>query len=276
MRREDVVDACVSALRRAETSLPSWVEDLIQSARDAEGDSLARSNLEAIIENIKAAAARGLPLCQDTGLPVFHILLGRKAELGFSLEESLAEGVRKATLEVPLRPNAVDPISRINSGDNTGPGMPALIVDLVDGRDLSITALPKGAGSENMSVIAMLTPADDPLEFVVRAVAERGGNACPPLFVGVGLGGTFDGAAALSKRALLRMPGSSPLELELLERINSLGIGPMGLGGDTTALGVKVEQACCHTASLPVAVNMQCWAHRKATSIVGEDGWSIA
>jgi fumarate hydratase subunit alpha len=139
---------------------------------------------------------------------------------------------------------------------------------MTEGIDLRITALPKGAGSENMSLVAMLNPADDPFDFILRIVAERAANSCPPLFLGIGLGGTFDLAARLAKRALLNMPGSTDEELELLGRINSLGIGPMGLGGDTTALGVKIEKASCHTASLPVAINFQCWANRIASEVV--------
>jgi fumarate hydratase subunit alpha len=139
---------------------------------------------------------------------------------------------------------------------------------MTEGSDLRITALPKGAGSENMSLVAMLNPADDPFDFILRTVAARAANACPPLFLGIGLGGTFDLAARLAKRALLNMPGSTDEEQELLRMINSLGIGPMGLGGDTTALGVKIEKASCHTASLPVAINFQCWANRIASEVV--------
>jgi fumarate hydratase subunit alpha len=268
------VEAAIYVLKRSQTSLPPWVVDLLEEALQREQDPLAKRNLKAILENIAVARNEGLPLCQDTGLPVFHVELGRDADLDFSLQDALAEGVRTATEEVPLRPNAVDPISRENTGDNTGEGIPAVILDIVEGVDLRITALPKGAGSENMSFISMLNPADDPWDFVVRTVAERAANACPPLFVGIGIGGTFDLCASLAKRALLRMPGRTDLEMDLLRRINSLGIGPMGLGGDTTALGVKIEKACCHTASLPLAVNLQCWAHRSASALIRREGWS--
>jgi fumarate hydratase subunit alpha len=146
--------------------------------------------------------------------------------------------------------------------------MPDIILDHVDGQGLKITAYPKGAGSENMSLVGMLNPADDPYEFILKTVSERAANACPPLFLGIGVGGSFDLAARLAKRALFNMPGSSPQELQLLERLNHLGIGPMGLGGDTTVLGLKIETAFCHTASLPVAINFQCWANRSATEVI--------
>jgi fumarate hydratase subunit alpha len=133
---------------------------------------------------------------------------------------------------------------------------------------LRITAFPKGAGSENMSLVGMLNPADDPFQFILEMVAERAANACPPLFLGIGIGGSFDMAARMAKQALLNMPGISDLESDLLRRINSLGIGPMGLGGRTTALGVKIEKASCHTASLPIAINFQCWANRYATEVL--------
>jgi len=277
LKRADLVEATVAVLARAETSLPGWVVDRIEEAARRESNPLAESQLEAILENVAIAAQDQIPICQDTGFPVFHLVLGRDASLPFDLREAVADGVRRATDEVPLRPNAVDPLTRINTDDNTGPGMPDLILDLVDGDALRITAFPKGAGSENMSLLAMLNPADDPLEFVLETIVERGGMACPPLFVGVGIGGTFDLAPRLARRALLEMSGSSEAKLErdLLARINDLGIGPMGLGGDTTALGVKILTACCHTASLPVAVNLQCWANRSASATVGDNGWNI-
>jgi len=258
----------VRVLGQAETSLPEWVLQSIEAAARQETNPVARSHLEFMLENVRIAGDVKLPLCQDTGLPIFHLEVGRDLMLDFDLYEAVAEGVRIATEQIPLRPNAVDPITRQNSGDNTGPGMPDLILDRVDGDALRITAFPKGAGSENMSLIGMLNPADDPFDFILRAVAERAANACPPLFLGIGLGGTFDLAARNAKRALFRLPGRGVTELDLLEKINSLGIGPMGLGGDTTVLGIKIEKACCHTASLPVAINFQCWAHRMASEVV--------
>jgi fumarate hydratase subunit alpha len=266
--RSDVVDAIVRILHKAETSLPEWVMQLIANSAERETNSVAKSQLIFMMENVKIAMTEGLPLCQDTGLAIFHVQLGRDLVLDFDLQEAIAEGVRIATEKIPLRPNAVDPLTRKNSQDNTGPGMPYIILDYVPGSRLKVTAFPKGAGSENMSLVGMLNPADNPFDFILGAVKDRAANACPPLFLGIGIGGTFDLAAQLAKRALFNMPGNSPLEKDLLQRINSLGIGPMGLGGDTTVLGVKIEMACCHTASLPVAVNFQCWAHRSATEVI--------
>ena len=275
MRRTDVVEATVAVLKRAETTLPSWVMELIEKAALEETSPIARSSLEAILKNVKIASSDGVPLCQDTGLPVFHLEMGRDLAIPPFLEEAMAEGVRRATEEIPLRPNAVDPLTRQNSGDNTGQGMPDLIIDLVPGDDLRITAFPKGAGSENASFLSMENPADDPMEFVACEVAKRAGRACAPVFVGVGIGGTFDLAPRLAKRALFNMPGSSKAELDLLSKINEIGPGPMGLGGRATALAIKIETAHCHTASLPVAVNIQCWANRSASATVRDEGWSI-
>lgn len=268
MRRDEVVEAVVRALRKAETSLPEWVLEALREAAFQERNPVARSHLQLMLENVRVAEAEGLPLCQDTGLPIFHLQIGDQARLDFDLAEAISEGVRRATREIPLRPNVVHPLTRENSLDNTGPGMPDLIVDRVKGEAVRITVFPKGAGSENMSLVQMLNPADDPFEVILRAVAERASNACPPLFLGIGIGGSFDLAARLAKRALFNMPGKTNQELDLLRRINSLGIGPMGLGGDTTALGLKIEMAGCHTASLPLAINFQCWANRSATEVL--------
>ena len=266
--RSDVVQATVSTLKKAETSLPHWVVELIEYAMENETNPVARSHLQFMLENVNIADETKLPLCQDTGLPIFHLEIGQDLRLDFDLHEAIAEGVRIATIEIPLRPNVVDPLTRKNTGDNTGIGMPDIILESVKGSSLRIIAFPKGAGSENMSLVGMLNPADDSFEFILKTVAERAANACPPLFLGVGIGGTFDLAARLAKRALFNMPGSSEPEIELLKKINDLGIGPMGLGGDTTALGVKIETVSCHTASLPVAINFQCWANRSASELI--------
>jgi fumarate hydratase subunit alpha len=183
--------------------------------------------------------------------------------------------VKVASKEIPLRPNIVHPISRKNSGDNTGAGVPVIEFEVLDGKDfIEISVLPKGAGSENMSALRMLNPSEGIVgikKFVLDTVAAAGSNPCPPTIVGIGIGGTADRAMLLSKRALLRSLDSrnsdaamAKLEKELLTDVNQLGIGPMGLGGKTTSLGVCVEYSFCHTASLPVAVNIQCWANRKA------------
>jgi fumarate hydratase subunit alpha len=264
----------------------------IKEGLERETNPLARSQLQFMLDNVNLAGSRGLPICQDTGLAIFHVQMGQDLHLDFDLQEAIAQGVRRATSQIPLRPNAVDPLTRENSKDNTGPGMPDIILDRTCGQSLSITAFPKGAGSENMSLVMMLNPADDPMEFIVDAVRERAANACPPLFLGIGIGGSFDLAARLAKHALFNMHRIQPysqessqradrsitlttspeeikkLEESLMKRLNNLGIGPMGLGGDTTVLGLRIEKALCHTASLPVAINFQCWANRSATEVI--------
>ena len=195
-----------------------------------------------------------------------YLTLPPDVPLTRGLYEGVAEGVRRATREVPLRPNVVDPLTRHNTGDNTGAGMPA--IHIKPGKMFTVTVLPKGAGAENTSRIAMLLPTHQyGIEgFVVETMLHAEGKPCPPVVLGIGIGGTFDGAAALAKEALLLpIDQMDDYEQQICDAVNRLGIGPMGLGGDTTALAVKVKTAACHTASLPVAVNVQCWAHRHAT-----------
>ena len=212
-------------------------------------------------------------MCQDTGIMIFFVELGTEFHPGFDLEVAIREAVILATAEIPLRPNAVNPLTRQNSGDNTGVGIPDINWKLVPGNQLKITAAPKGAGSENMSVLHMFNPKEikNIPNFVLETVVNAGGMSCPPLTIGVGIGGSFDAAARLAKEALLE-PLDTPmnnLEREILEAVNALGIGCMGLGGSTTALAVHVKAAYCHTASLPVAINIQCWANRHASVVFG-------
>ncbi len=264
-----IADATARAFARAVTTLPPDVEAALAKALDAETDPVARGELENILENIELARRSGLPLCQDTGVPVVYVTLPPSVPLEQGLYAAVADGVRRATTAVPLRPNVVDPLTRHNSGDNTGEGMPA--VHVRPGDRLSVTVLPKGAGAENMSRVEMLLPSEVARipEVVVRCVLEAGARPCPPVVLGVGIGGTFDLAAALAKEALLEpIDAMDPFETSLCEAVNRLGLGPMGLGGATTALAVKVRRAACHTASLPVAVNVQCWANRHATEYV--------
>ncbi len=258
--------ATCEAFREAEIRLPSDVVEAIRNAAARETGDIARAELERILENIELAGQLEVPICQDTGVPVVYLTVPPGVPLTTGLMEAIADGVRRATREVPLRPNVVHPLDRLNSGDNTGPGMPA--IHLRHGNRLEITVLPKGAGAENMSRLAMLLPTerDRIPRFVAETMLIAGGRPCPPVILGVGIGGTFDGVAALAKEALLEpVDRMSPFEQELCEAVNALGIGPMGLGGKTTALAVKVKTASCHTASLPVAVNVQCWAARRAT-----------
>ncbi|MEM0449676.1 MAG: fumarate hydratase [Methanomassiliicoccales archaeon] len=271
-------EVTVRLLRMAATGLPEDVLEALRRAEKEETTEVARTQLRAILSNIDSADRLMLPLCQDTGIPIFFV---RGACLPH-LEEGIRRGVSRATSEVPLRPNVVHPLTRHNPGDNLGKGMPLVHFEPADVDYTEITVLPKGAGSENMSSLAMLTPSQGLRgikEFVLDTVIRAGGNPCPPTIVGLGIGGSADQAAYLSKKALLRpLDRENPeaslaaLEKELHHALNATGIGPMGLGGKTTVLGVRAEMSHCHTASLPVAVNLQCWAARRATARIMKDG----
>lgn len=268
LKSQLVADAVEEMIKQAETRLPPDVVAALLGARDAETDKTATAQLDAILENISIADEKAIPMCQDTGILVFFVEIGRDARIVLDLDWAIRQGVKQATNSVPLRPNAVEPLTRQNSGDNTGDGLPDINYSFKDGTTITITVAPKGAGSENMSAFRMLKPSQvgSVKDFVVETVQKAGGMPCPPIIVGVGIGGSFDKSARLAKRSLLRELGHMDgYEQELLEAINLLGIGPMGLGGRTTALAVHVEKAHCHTASLPVAVNIQCWANRHAS-----------
>lgn len=240
-------------------------------AREIEESEVGRTVLTRLLENARVARGEGYPICQDTGQAVVFVDLGQEVHLeGGDLESAIDEGVRQGYRDGYLRASVVEsPIHRVNTGDNT----PAIVYTrVVPGDRVSLGLLAKGAGCDNMSRLAMLKPSDGhegAAEFVVRAVSEAGPNPSPPLIVGVGLGGTFERAALLSKRALLRRvgdpspdPALAALEGELRRRINDLGIGPAGFGGRVTALAVHVESHATHIASLPVAVNLDCHSHR--------------
>ena len=259
-------DATFRAMQQAVIYLPPDVKRAISHAVSRESDAVAQGELANIAKNIGEAERLGIPLCQDTGVPVVYLTIPPTIPFSEMLFRAIAAGIRRATEEVPLRPNVVDPLTRKNSKDNTGAGMPAIHVK--PGNRFTVTVLPKGAGAENVSRIVMLLPSEqDEIEkFVVETMLIAEGKPCPPVVLGVGIGGTFDGVAALAKEALLQpIDQMNPNEQHICDAVNRLRIGPMGLGGDTTALAVKVKTAACHTASLPVAVNVQCWACRRAT-----------
>ncbi|WP_135612406.1 fumarate hydratase [Methanococcoides sp. AM1] len=267
-----VVKATINIIKEAETLLPDDVIKALETAKENESSDVARSQIEAILKNIEIAGNNSIPLCQDTGILIFYVDIGRDLNIDFDIKGAILEATRIATQQVPLRPNAVDPLSRSNSSDNTGEGLPDIKYDFVEGKQLKITVAPKGAGSENMSVLKMMNPTELKSidDFIVETVLNAGGRPCPPVIVGVGIGGSFDKAARLAKSSLLRTVNDmNDEEKTLLARINSLGIGPMGLGGDTTALAVHLNTSHCHTASLPVAINIQCWANRHASVTLG-------
>ncbi|MBN1785501.1 MAG: fumarate hydratase [Candidatus Methanofastidiosa archaeon] len=280
MDEDRLEDAIVALLKRSVIELPADVLWKLNKSYEKETSDVAKVQLATIIENIELARKLGRPICQDTGIPLFFVKLPK--DVHADLERVIINATRRATESVPLRPNTVDPLSRKNSGDNVGLHMPCISYQFHDEDYIEITALPKGAGSENMSKMAMLTPAQGLKgikRFVLDTVLDAGGKPCPPTIVGVGIGGSADLCMKLAKMSLMR-PLDEPnpdkdldaLERELEVALNEIGIGPMGLGGRTTVLGVRAGKASCHTASLPVAVNIQCWAARRATLRAYEDG----
>lgn len=263
----------------ANKTLPSAVCGALDAARRTENSERGIAVLDVIKNNIACAEQYGLPICQDTGMAIVFVSIGKNVHVaGASLAEAINEGVRLAYVKGKLRLSIVcDPLfDRKNTEDNT----PAVIhIKTVggDGADeLKITVAPKGFGSENMSRLKMMTPAataDDVADFVVDCVREAGSNPCPPIFVGVGIGGDFESCAYLAKKALLRESANrdaryAALEKQIFERINALGIGPQGFGGRTTALGVMIEQAPTHIAGLPVAVNINCHVSRHMSVVI--------
>ena len=267
-----VARLCVEANRH----LPGDVKDRITACRACEPWAPAQEILDRIIENYNIADEREVAICQDTGLACVFLEIGQDVHISGDLRTAVDEGVRRGYGEGFLRKSAVrDPLDRVNTGDNT-PAM--LYTDLVPGDALKIMVAPKGFGSENMSQIKMLKPSDGlqgVKDFVLRVVEEAGPNPCPPIIVGVGVGGTFDKAALLAKKALMRpvternaVPFYAALEQELLEKINALGVGPQGFGGQTTALAVNIEQMATHIAGLPVAVNINCHVTRHKSEVL--------
>jgi len=268
--RDTIVDAVAALCIDANRFLPADVLASLTRGQAAETLPAAREVFRQLEQNASLAAETGLPLCQDCGLGVFFVEVGEAVRVADgSLREAINAGMVKGYQEGFLRKSTCDPFTRKNVGDNS----PAIIhFDLVPGDTLRIWMMAKGGGSENMSRVMMLAPAQGwpgIREFVIRRVAEAGSNPCPPILVGVGIGGNFELAAINSKKALLRDvddvhpdPEVAAMEADLLTSINRLGIGPMGLGGATTCLGVKIKTAPCHLASLPLAVNIQCHSAR--------------
>lgn len=281
MNQQVVENVAVKLLQLAVTKLPSDVKETLKQAYQTE-TSVAKSQLKAILDNIELAEKTGAPMCQDTGIIIFYVKAGSEVSGLDKIESALRKATIRATKEIPLRPNAVDPFSHENTGNNTGRCVPYINWEIVSGTDLEITVLPKGGGSENVSALGMLTPSDGVMglkKFVVDTVIKAGAKPCPPTILGVAVGGGADIAIKLAKKALLNPiteanpdPKLAKLEQELLDAVNSTGIGPMGLGGKTTVLGVKLDYAHRHPASYPVAVVVQCWAARKATARICSDG----
>ena len=271
-----LTDTIASLCVETNCRLPEDMRRSIENARSREKWDTARGILDRIIENYNIADEKFVPICQDTGVCCVFLKIGTDVHIEGDLIEAVNEGVRRGYRDGYLRKSVVgDPLRRVNTGDNT-PAM--LYTELVPGDKLELTVAPKGFGSENMSKLAMLKPSDGVegvKDFVVKTVEEAGPNPCPPIVVGVGIGGTFDKAALLAKKALMRSTDErnkdeyyAALEAELLDRINALGIGPQGFGGRTTALAVNIETMPTHIAGLPVAVNINCHVTRHRTVIL--------
>ena len=269
-----IADTVATRCIQAHTQLPADVKAALDAAQAAEPWPLAKTTLGLLQKNLVVAAEQNLPICQDTGMACVFIELGQDAHIDGNLTDAVNEGVRRGDGEGYLRKSITgDPLKRCNTDDNT----PAFLsLHLVPGDEVKITVAPKGAGSENMSRLAMLKPADGVegvKNFILDTVRQAGSNPCPPIVLGVGIGGSFDKCAYLAKKALLRPldePNADPyyaaLERQLLDEINAMGIGPQGFGGKTTCLGVSIEKMATHVACLPVAVNISCHVTRRASA----------
>ena len=279
---QTVENVAVNLLRLAVTELPKDVKEALQKAYQQETSSAGKTQLKAILDNIELAEKTRTPMCQDTGTIIFYVKAGAEVKNLDKIPNALRNATKRATTEVPLRPNAVNPLEQKNTGDNTGRNIPFINWEIVPGNILEITVLPKGGGSENVCTMAMLSPGEGIKglkKFVIDSVIKAGSKPCPPNILGVAFGGGADIAMKLAKKALLRpltQPNPNPelakLEKELLEAANSTGIGPMGLGGKFTVLGVNVDYAARHPASFPAAVAFNCWAARRATARIHPDG----
>ncbi len=276
IKAEKITEVVRKLCIEANTYLPQDLKKRIEDSYEMESWPQAKEILERIIENYNIADQQGKPICQDTGMACVFVTIGQEVYVDGCLADAIHEGVRQGYTDGYLRKSVVrDPLDRVNTGDNT----PAMIYyDIVPGDKLEITVAPKGFGSENMSQTKMLKPSDGlqgVKDFVLKVVEDAGPNPCPPIVVGVGVGGTFDKAAFMAKKALMRSaderhpePFWAELEAELLEKINELGIGPQGFGGKTTALCVNIEKCPTHIAGLPVAVNINCHVTRHKSEVL--------
>lgn len=276
VQSEEIVEKVKELCINANLYLGDDVKSCIRYNLDNEESSVGKNILNILLENATIAEEKSIPLCQDTGMAVFFVKLGQEVIVrGDTLTDAINKGVKQGYEEGYLRKSVVDPLSRINTKDNT----PAIIhYEMVKGDKISIEFAPKGFGSENMSKLKMLKPSDGIegiKKFIIETVSEAGPNPCPPIVIGVGIGGTVDKCAQIAKKALLRNVGEhstdaflADLEREMLEKINKLGIGPQGLGGNTTALAINIETFPTHIAGLPVVVNINCHAARHKKAII--------
>ena len=284
MNPERLARDLVGPIKTSVTTLPEPTLTALKEAREKEEDG-ARVQLDAILEAVEIGQKEEIPICQDTGTPTFYVQLGSDypaIDQLADIKKAVRQGIRLATEEVPIRPNTVHPISGKNPGDNTGRSIPWINWDITDGSELKVTYLPKGGGSTNMSQLTMMTPGKGikgVKELILKRIASMEGKPCPPTVVGVGLGGSASIAMSLAKKSLLKSVGErhedpeiSDLEEELKERANNLGVGPMGVGGKTTVLDVKIEYDHRHPASYPVGITPQCWANRRNSFRITPEG----
>jgi len=280
IKTKEIEDQIARKVQEVNFELPEDVENAIKKAFDNENSDVGRKILEQILDNSEIAKNERVPLCQDTGLVVVYARIGQELEFDGNLEEAINNGVSKGYKDGYLRKSVVkDPFDRENTETNT----PVIIhYDLVAGAELRLDIATKGGGSENMSQINMMKPTvsrDGIIDYIVQVVKESGANACPPLIVGVGIGGNFEKSALLAKESLFERidktnpdPKLAELEQDILKKVNQLGIGPQGLGGNTTALGVNIKSYPCHIASMPVAVNLNCHSARHISLLFNGEG----
>jgi len=278
--RDTAKDLYIRALK----ILPGDVKDALRKAHDAESHPGAKKILATMLQNVAVAEAKDLLVCQDTGIPIYKVRIGSQIQVdGTKIESAIRDGCKNATLEYPLRSSICDPITRKMTIDSTGTRVPVIDFSFLPDADyVEMRMMPKGSGSENMTWLKMLLPADGLKgikKFVLECILDAGGQGCPPTIVGVGIGGTSELCLKLAKEAIFRPvgranpdPAIAVLEKELLEAINMSGIGPMGLGGDTTALAVHVETAHTHMTLNPVAENSQCWRGERSSAKIFRDG----
>jgi fumarate hydratase subunit alpha len=272
-------------LKRAATKLPQDVKRALRRAYENESSPIGKAQLKAMLNNAEMAEKYGISICQDTGTPLFFVKWGLKSGLNIDVRRPIMEAVKKATIDVPLRPNVINPLTKENPGTNVGWGMPYIYYDLDSEADyIEITAVPKGFGSEAKSTLVWITTSEPIPEAIVRCVVDNTltamGEPCPPTIVGLGIGGTADIALHLAKKAIFRTPLGSlhpdpvvaELEQRVLKALNSTGLGPMAMGGDTTCLAVHAEICGTHTAVVPLGITYQCWVARYSTARIYPNG----
>jgi fumarate hydratase subunit alpha len=282
--KAQLTEVIIELLKRASIRLPRSVKEKLQEALFKEEEEITKHQLETILENISIAEAKKIPVCQDTGVPMFFLKVGRNWPANNDVAAAITEGTARATKLIPLRENVIHPLTKENSGTNTGWGMPFINYEMIPEEFTEIQVLLKGFGSEAKTSLAYIPTSEDvvrgTIKFILDCARKGFGEPCPPYIVGVGMGGTSDIAAVLAKKAFLRLPlgkknpdrAAAILEEKLLQALNATGIGAMGMGGKTTALAVHVELCGTHSAAVPVVFAIQCWADRQAAVRIHSKG----